>query len=127
MRLRDRIGVESIAWECDYPHSDCTWPDSPDLLHAELESAGCTDDEIDAITWKNVARFFDWDPFAHVAKEDATVGMLRARAAAAGVDTRETSKAEYKRRAEAHVLANRERARRPRLGTQPKARSAATS
>jgi predicted TIM-barrel fold metal-dependent hydrolase len=105
LRLRDRIGIETIAWECDYPHSDCTWPNSPELLHAELEAAGCTDDEIEHITWKNVARFFDYDPFAHIPKEEATVGKLRARAAAAGVDTSETSKAEYRRRAEARALA----------------------
>ena len=26
--LRDRIGVDLIAWECDYPHTDTTWPQS---------------------------------------------------------------------------------------------------
>ena len=105
LRIRDRFGVESIAWECDYPHSDSTWPHSPELLHTELTNAGCSDDEIDMITWKNVARFFDFDPFAHIAKEDATVGKLRARAAAAGVDTSETSKAEYRRRFDERQLA----------------------
>jgi predicted TIM-barrel fold metal-dependent hydrolase len=98
LRLRDRIGVETLAWECDYPHSDCTWPNSPELLHRELTNAGCIDDEIDMITWKNVARFFNWDPFKHIPREQATVGALRQRAAAAGVDTSETSKAEYQRR-----------------------------
>ena len=24
--LRDRIGIDIIAWECDYPHTDTTWP-----------------------------------------------------------------------------------------------------
>lgn len=98
LRLRDRIGVETLAWECDYPHSDCTWPNSPELLLGELEAAACSDEEIEMITWKNVARFFDFDPFVHVAKEDATVGALRARAKAANVDTSETSKEEYQRR-----------------------------
>jgi predicted TIM-barrel fold metal-dependent hydrolase len=106
LRLRDRIGVESLAWECDYPHSDCTWPNSPELLHAELVAAGCSDEDIDMITWKNVARFFSYDPFAHIPKEQATVGALRARAAAEHVDTRETPKAEYSRRyALAHAAA----------------------
>jgi predicted TIM-barrel fold metal-dependent hydrolase len=100
LRVRDRIGVETIAWECDYPHSDCTWPNSPEILHAELAAAGCTDGEIDRITWQNVARFFRFDPFAHVPRAEATVGALRKRAAAAGVDTSETSKAEYRRRYE---------------------------
>jgi predicted TIM-barrel fold metal-dependent hydrolase len=105
LQLRERFGVETIAWECDYPHSDCTWPNSPEVLLAELDEARCTDEEIDLITWKNVARFFDYDPFAHISREEATVGALRARAAAAGVDTSETSKAEYRRRYEAKALA----------------------
>lgn len=105
LNVRHRIGIETIAWECDYPHSDSTWPHSPEVLHAELEAANCTDDEIDLITWKNVARFFDYDPFAHIPKEEATVGKLRARATAAGVDASETSKAEYRRRFEARAVA----------------------
>ncbi|MFA7322773.1 MAG: amidohydrolase family protein, partial [Candidatus Nanopelagicales bacterium] len=39
LRTRDRYGVETIAWECDYPHSDCTWPYSPELLLKELNAA----------------------------------------------------------------------------------------
>ena len=104
LHLRDRVGVETLAWECDYPHSDSTWPISPEMLHEELTAAGCTDDEIDLISWKNVARFFDYDPFQHIAKQDATVGALRARARVAGVDTSETSKAEYKRRYDAALV-----------------------
>ncbi|MGE0881159.1 MAG: amidohydrolase family protein [Acidimicrobiia bacterium] len=105
LNQRERIGVNTIAWECDYPHSDCTWPYSPEVLKAELDAANCSDDDIDAITWRNVSSFFDYDPFKYVKKEDASVGALRTRAAAAGVDVRETSKAEYKRRYEA-ALAN---------------------
>ena len=29
--LRDRIGIDIIAWECDYPHTDTTWPESPEF------------------------------------------------------------------------------------------------
>ena len=103
LRLRDRIGIESIAWECDYPHSDCTWPDSPEMLFGELTQAGCSDEEIDLITWKNVARFFSWDPFKHTPKEEATVGALRARAT--DVDTSTTSRTEYRRRFEEEAAA----------------------
>ncbi len=98
LRIRDRIGVETLAWECDYPHSDCTWPNSPEMLFKELTDADCTDEEIHMITWKNAARFFNYDPFKHIDQADATVGALRARAKAAGVDTTETSKAEYRDR-----------------------------
>ncbi|MDO8392388.1 MAG: amidohydrolase family protein [Actinomycetota bacterium] len=105
LHLRDRIGVNTLAWECDYPHSDCTWPNSPELLMQELNAAKCSDADIDAITWKNVANFFDYDPFQYIKKEDATVGALRAKAKAAGVDVSETSKVEYKRRFEAALVA----------------------
>ena len=27
------------------------------------------DDEIHKITWENACRFFDWDPFAHIARD----------------------------------------------------------
>ena len=40
LRVRDRIGIEAIAWECDYPHSDSTWPRSPEMLWKEFEDAG---------------------------------------------------------------------------------------
>ena len=61
--LRDRIGIDIIAWECDYPHTDTTWPESPEFAWKELQDAGCTDEEIHKITWENACRFFDWDPF----------------------------------------------------------------
>ena len=27
--MRDRIGIDNIAWEADYPHSDSMWPSGP--------------------------------------------------------------------------------------------------
>ena len=99
LRVRDRFGVETIAWECDYPHSDCTWPNSPEILHNELVGADFSDKEIDMITWENSARFFGWDPFKHTPRKDATVGALRS--LATDVDTSETSKNEYRARYEA--------------------------
>ena len=38
--LRDRIGIDIIAWECDYPHTDTTWPESPEFAWKELQDAG---------------------------------------------------------------------------------------
>ena len=29
LKLRNEIGIDIIACECDYPHSDCFWPDAP--------------------------------------------------------------------------------------------------
>jgi predicted TIM-barrel fold metal-dependent hydrolase len=100
LRVRDRIGIETIAWECDYPHSDSTWPRSPELLLAELQAAGCAPEEVSAITWQNAARFYRWDPFAVIPKEKATVGALRA--SASDVDISETSRGEYRRRWDEH-------------------------
>jgi hypothetical protein len=99
LQLRHRIGVDTISWECDYPHSDSTWPQSPEILHADLEGASVSDEERHLISWQNACRFFDFDPFASIPKEHATVGALRERAR--DVDIRPTSRAEYRRRYEA--------------------------
>jgi predicted TIM-barrel fold metal-dependent hydrolase len=85
LRLRDVIGVDNIAWEADYPHPDTTWPHSPENLMAQFEAAGCSDDEMHKMSWQNACRFYQFDPFAHVERADATVGALRA--LATDVDT----------------------------------------
>jgi hypothetical protein len=76
LKLRHEIGIDIIAWECDYPHSDCFWPDAPEQVLAELDAAGADDSDI-KITWENSCRFFGWDPFARTPKEQANVGALR--------------------------------------------------
>jgi hypothetical protein len=70
----------------------------------ELQGAGCTDEEIDMITFENACRFFGWDPFARTAREDATVGALRARAT--DVDTTRMPRAEWRKRNEAAGIGN---------------------
>jgi hypothetical protein len=87
--------MDIIAWEADYPHSDCLWPDAPEQVMAELTAAGCNDQEIEKITWQNTARFMRFDPFAVIPKERATVGALRA--LDPNVDTAVHSRAEWKR------------------------------
>ena len=32
IQLRHVIGIDNIAWECDYPHSDSSWPTAPEDL-----------------------------------------------------------------------------------------------
>jgi len=81
--IRDRVGVDRITWECDYPHSDSTWPHSPERLAASL--AGVPDAEVNAMTHENAMRLFDYDPFSVIPRDRATVGALRAKAT--GVDT----------------------------------------
>ena len=46
LKLRHEIGIDIIAWECDYPHSDCFWPDAPEQVLAELNAAGADDSDI---------------------------------------------------------------------------------
>jgi predicted TIM-barrel fold metal-dependent hydrolase len=99
LKLRHEIGVDILAWECDYPHSDTTWPRSPEVLWDELTAAQVPDDEIDKITWQNSARFFRWDPFSHVPQSQATVRALRA--LAEDVDTSRMTKDDWRKRNEA--------------------------
>jgi predicted TIM-barrel fold metal-dependent hydrolase len=85
LRARHQIGVDTITWECDYPHSDSTWPQSPEVLMKALEAAAVPDDEIHLATWENASRWYQFDPFQHRPREKCTVGELRAEAA--DVDT----------------------------------------
>jgi predicted TIM-barrel fold metal-dependent hydrolase len=82
IKLRHDIGIENIAYECDYPHADCQWPLAPEVLWPELE--GVPDHEINMITHLNSMRQYTFNPFARIDKKDATVGALRAKGA--GVD-----------------------------------------
>ncbi len=95
--LRDRIGIDNIAYEVDYPHSDCTFPNSAEELWEHIELARCSDEEIAKITHGNAARWLRFDPFQHVTREEATVGALRARARSNDVDLRIRSKADYRK------------------------------
>jgi predicted TIM-barrel fold metal-dependent hydrolase len=83
--MRDDIGVDRVTVEIDYPHSDSTWPRSPEQFMDEFTGAGLTDDEINKVTHLNAMREFRYDPFSVIPKERCTVGALRAEAI--GVDT----------------------------------------
>lgn len=99
LKLRHDIGVDVIAWECDYPHTDTTWPESPEWVWREMQGAGVPDDELHQITWQNSLRFFGWDPFTHLPDDQATVGALRA--LAADVDTTRMPRQQWRARNEA--------------------------
>jgi predicted TIM-barrel fold metal-dependent hydrolase len=98
LKLRHDIGVDLLAWECDYPHTDTTWPESPEKLFAEFQNAQVSDEEINKITFENSCRFFGFDPFVRTPKIQATVGALRA--LAGDVDLSTISKAEFRSRYE---------------------------
>ncbi len=75
---RDRIGLDRIMWECDYPHSDSSWPLSPEALRKQLDNVSNV--EIDQMTHLNAMRVFRYDPLALRPRESCTVGALRSRA-----------------------------------------------
>ncbi|ONH24630.1 amidohydrolase family protein [Pseudofrankia asymbiotica] len=75
--LRHEIGIDNITWECDYPHSDSAWPQAPEGLWADFQKWNVPDDDINKITYQNAMKWYSFDPFTHIKKEDATVGALR--------------------------------------------------
>ena len=83
MEVRHHLNPDHIHWECDYPHSDSTWPHAPETAMKYLD--GLPDEDVDRITHRNAMANFGFDPFAHIPRDQATVGALRARAA--DVDT----------------------------------------
>jgi predicted TIM-barrel fold metal-dependent hydrolase len=86
VQLRHLIGLDNIAWECDYPHSDSSWPNAPEELAAV--TADVPEDEVHRITHLNAMRWYSYDPFAAIPREQATVAALRARAAGHDVAVR---------------------------------------
>jgi len=95
IKLRHDIGIDNIAWECDYPHSDSSWPSAPEEL--ATVAADVPDDELDKITHLNAMRWYSYDPFAHIPKEQATVAALRAKAAGHDVEIRPFDKGRFAR------------------------------
>ena len=73
------VGEDMVTWECDYPHSDCTWPHSPEVAWESLKRL--PKETIDKVTHLNAMREFSYDPFAILGRENCTVGALRAKAA----------------------------------------------
>jgi predicted TIM-barrel fold metal-dependent hydrolase len=73
---REAIGVDKITWECDYPHSDSEWPNSPESVAKQM--AGVDDAVVNKLTHENAMRIYQYDPFRHRSREQATVGALRA-------------------------------------------------
>jgi predicted TIM-barrel fold metal-dependent hydrolase len=56
LAVRDRIGVDHIMVEVDYPHADSSWPDTQALLASRLQ--GMPQDDVDRMTHGNAAALF---------------------------------------------------------------------
>lgn len=78
IEVRHHLNPDHVHWECDYPHSDSTWPNAPETVMKFL--GGLPEQDIAKITHLNAIRNFNYDPFAHIPREQCTVGALRARA-----------------------------------------------
>ena len=89
LALRDVIGVDNICWEQDYPHSDSSWPNAPEELVTMAARYNVPDAELAKMTYENAMRWYRFDPFAHIPREQCTVGALRA--SVAGHDVSEHS------------------------------------
>ena len=116
VQLRNEIGIDNICWECDYPHSDSMWPNAPEELWDVLQRFGVPDSDIAKMTHENAMRWYRFDPFRHVPREQATVGALRAEAAGHDISVQSRSHriinpeeklAAYRMRAQAAVAAAR--------------------
>jgi Amidohydrolase len=76
---RELIGVDNITWECDYPHSDSTWPQAPEALAKHFDDS-VSDVDINKMSHLNAMRVFNYDPFSVLGRDNCTVGALRAQA-----------------------------------------------
>ena len=56
IQSRADVGVGSMMWASDFPHSDSTWPRSRDIV--ERDFADVPSGERDAIVWENCARVY---------------------------------------------------------------------
>jgi predicted TIM-barrel fold metal-dependent hydrolase len=93
VELRDKIGIDNIAWECDYPHSDSSWPNAPEELAAV--AVDVPDADLYKMGFENAARWYSFDPFAHRPREACTVAALRAEAEGHDVTTKAYDKGRF--------------------------------
>ncbi len=59
IQLRDVIGIDTMLWECDFPHAESPWPNMQNKLEASF--AGVPEDDVERITHGNAARLFRWE------------------------------------------------------------------
>ena len=80
VEMRHHMNIDMITWECDYPHSDSTWPTSPEQFMKQMQAADCDDTDIAKISHQNAMRLFNYDPFSTLGRDNCTVGALREQA-----------------------------------------------
>ena len=55
-KLIDDIGVETLMWGSDYPHTDGIWPESSKYIEEQFE--GLSSEVVHKITCENAAKFY---------------------------------------------------------------------
>jgi predicted TIM-barrel fold metal-dependent hydrolase len=61
LSFRDRIGMDQICFETDYPHAASLWPDSAAAAERLIEAAGLDDDETYKFLRGNAIKAFRLD------------------------------------------------------------------
>jgi predicted TIM-barrel fold metal-dependent hydrolase len=95
VELRHKIGIDSVCWELDYPHSDSSWPTPAESLMAV--AANVPDDELRKITHENAMRWYSFDPFTTRTRADSTVAALRAEVPGHDIEIRPFDKGRFVR------------------------------
>jgi hypothetical protein len=114
----DRMNVDRVCWEGDYPHSDSTWPISPETLWPAVHDL--PDATIDKITYENAMQHFRFDPFQHRERAACTVGALRAQATDVDVTPRSVAPRLERKTGAADLIGTRiEASIEPTLGSAP--------
>jgi predicted TIM-barrel fold metal-dependent hydrolase len=102
---RDFLNMDNVMWECDYPHSDSTWPIAPEEIVTHFDDVA--DHDVDRITHLNAMTHFGYDPFSVLGGKDrCTVGALRAEAVGHDVSLRSTKEITAGRAAVGHRAAD---------------------
>ncbi len=72
----DALDKDMVTSECDYPHSDSNWPESPEVFAQSID--GVSYENIEKITHLNAMNHYHYDPFSVLGgRENCTVGALR--------------------------------------------------
>ncbi len=66
LEMRDRIGIDQIMFEVDYPHGDSTWPNTLGKVKRLVAAAGLTDEETYALLRGNAIRCYGLDRYGIV-------------------------------------------------------------
>jgi hypothetical protein len=76
--LIQHFNIDNVCWESDFPHSDSSWPNGPEVNEGQF--AALSDEQINKITHLNAMRHFSFNPFATRPREYCTAKALRAEA-----------------------------------------------